>query len=163
MKPLHCITFAFALGVASLAPAQAASPKDGVDGPVQITGGGTVKDQLARVERTLYSEDYSEISMAEKSSVSAAINRIRIRVGEHDSVEALNPQAQTEVKNDEALINQILSRAHADSRMVCRRERATGTNRPERVCLTVAQRKRMQEESQNRLQNSQRVPHSVLP
>ena len=68
---------------------------------------------------------------------------------------ALPAQAQTEILNDQAVVNTILSRAHADSRMVCRRERATGSNRPERVCLTVAQRRKMQEDSKEGLRRFQ--------
>ncbi len=130
-----------ALGMACSTAAYAQSPKQNDAAPVQLDLNVPAKQQLSGVERALYSEQYSEITMDEKSKVSAAINRIRVRLGDNDTVEQLNPQARTEVLNDEAVVNTILGRAHADSRMVCRRERTTGTNRPERVCLTVAQRR----------------------
>ncbi|WP_349985734.1 hypothetical protein ABRP17_012970 [Stenotrophomonas sp. WHRI 8082] len=141
MKSWQKAVLMAALGMACSTAAYAESPKQNDAAPVQLDLNVPAKEQLSGVERALHSERYSEITMDEKSQVSAAINRIRVRLGDNDTVEQLNPQARTEVLNDEAVVNTILGRAHADSRMVCRRERATGTNRPERLCLTVAQRR----------------------
>ena len=58
--------------------------------------------------------------------------------------------------NDQEVINPIMTRAHPDSRMVCRRERTTGSNMPQSVCLTVAQRRKAQEDSRKALNDSQR-------
>ncbi|MDX3932897.1 MAG: hypothetical protein QHC77_13270 [Stenotrophomonas sp.] len=158
MKTLHTVAFAIALGLTSLsaqAYVQSESAAGNTRAPVQLNVKVSAQEQLAGVERALYSEHYSEVSLEDKSKVSAAINRIRTRLGNHDSVEQTTPQAQTDILNDQAVVNTILSRAHADSRMVCRRERATGSNRPERVCLTVAQRRKMQEDSKEGLRRFQ--------
>ena len=158
MKTLHAMAFAIALGLTSLsaqAYVQSESAAGNTRAPVQLNVKVSAQEQLAGVERALYSEHYSEVSLEDKSKVSAAINRIRTRLGNHDSVEQTTPQAQTDILNDQSVVNTILSRAHADRRMVCRRERATGSNRPERVCLTVAQRRKMQEDSKEGLRRFQ--------
>lgn len=155
MSYIQTAVLALALGLSTSAHAQSSSRTD-VDEPlVQLNTQAPVKDQLIAVERALHGPHYSEISMADKSAVSAAINRIRTRLGDSDTVEALTPQAQTDIYNDQSVVNTILTNAHADSRMVCRRERPTGSNRPERVCLTVAQRRQMREDSTEGLREFQ--------
>lgn len=158
MTSYHAVLCAISLALATTVAHAQADPTPGKDAaPVQLNVQVPVKDQLAGVERALYSEHYSEISLDDKSKVSAAINRIRTRIGAHDTVEQTSPQAQTDIYNDQAVVNTLLSQAHADSRMVCRRERPTGSNRPERVCLTVAQRKQMREDSKEGLRKFQHV------
>lgn len=158
MKSYYATLCAVVLTLATtVAHAQVDSAPDKEAALVQLNVRVPVKEQLASVERALYSEHYSEISMEDKSKVSAAINRIRTRIGNYETVEQTTPQAQTDIYNDQAVVNTILSQAHADSRMVCRRERPTGSNRPERVCLTVAQRKQMREDSKEGLRKFQHV------
>lgn len=48
------------------------------------------------------------------------------------------------VFNAQEQINQIVKASAADERVVCRRERPTGSNRMRSVCLTVAQWRSMQ-------------------
>lgn len=52
----------------------------------------------------------------------------------------LNQRDQTRLFNSLEAISAIINRAE-DDRMVCERIRPTGTNRPLRVCKTVAQRR----------------------
>jgi hypothetical protein len=52
-------------------------------------------------------------------------------MGDHERIEQVSPQDRTEIFNDQEVINTIMTRAHADSRMVCRRERTTGSNMPQ--------------------------------
>jgi hypothetical protein len=46
--------------------------------------------------------------------------------------------------------------------MVCKREKATGSNRLTSQCLTVAQRARAKEDAQRNLSNAQRTGRSLL-
>ncbi|GAB3057274.1 hypothetical protein [Stenotrophomonas tumulicola] len=157
MKSVLIAGFVVALGISGAAHAKINAKPD-KDAPlVQLDVKESVRDQLVRVERALQSEQYSEIGLEEKSKVSAAIDRIRTKLGDHETVEQANPLARTEIYNDQELVNTILSRAHADSRMVCRRERATGSNRPQQVCMTVAQRREAMENSRDVLRNYNRV------
>ena len=164
MKSVLIAAFAVALGISGAAQAKIDAKPD-KDAPlVQLDVKESVHDQLVRVERALHSEQYSEIGLEGKSKVSAAINRIRTKLGDHETVEQANPQARTDIYNDQELVNTILSRAHADSRMVCRRERATGSNRPQQGGMTVAQRREAMENSRDVLRNHRRVnPRSGTP
>ena len=161
MRPVRTLSFAVAL---SLASATAFAKSESADAVVQLNVNEPPAAQLSRIERALHAEEYSEIGIEDRSKVQASLNRIRVRMGDHTSVEALNPQARTDVFNDQELINTILTRAHADSRMVCRRERATGSNRPQQVCMTVAQRREASENAKDALRNYHRVnPRTGTP
>ncbi|WP_409460406.1 hypothetical protein ACK1O1_15705 [Stenotrophomonas maltophilia] len=148
------ISLTLVLGLALATTAQAKSEK----ASVKLDGSAPVAEQLRNVETAINSDDYSEIGLEDKSRVQQAVGRIRDRMGEHERVEQLSPNDQTAVFNDQEVINTILTRARADSRMVCRRERSTGSNMPQSVCMTVAQRRKAQEDSRKVLNGIQSFP-----
>jgi len=137
--------------------AQASADGKGRDAAVAITADAPVAEQLANVERALGSEAYSEISMEDKSRVQAAVTRIRNRMGERERIDQLPAQQRTEIFNDQEVVNTIMTRAKADSRMVCRRERATGSNMNKSVCMTVAQRREAMERAKNLMDDPRRL------
>ncbi len=164
MHALRIAALTLALGLAATAHAKMDAKPDKNAPLVQLDVKESAAEQLIRVERALGSEQYSEISLEDRSRVQAALNRIRLKLGDHEQVETVNPQARTDIYNDQELINTILSQAHADSRMVCRRERATGSNRPQQVCMTVAQRREASENAKDALRNYHRVnPYTGNP
>lgn len=157
MKSVLIAAFAVAFGVTGAAHAKI-DAKPATDAAlVQLDVQESVAQQLARVEGALHSERYSEIGVEDKSKVNAAIARIRDNLGQHQTVEEANPAERMAIFNDQELINSILTRAHADSRMVCQRERLTGSNRHTNVCMTVAQRREARENSADVLRNYNRV------
>lgn len=109
---------------------------------VKMTADEPVAAQIARVDAALRSDEYREISMEEKSRVQQALGRIRLKMEGRELVTELSPKDQTLVFNDQEVVNTVLTRAREDSRMVCRRERTTGSNMQQSVCLTVAQRRK---------------------
>ncbi|KAF1014551.1 MAG: hypothetical protein GAK31_02037 [Stenotrophomonas maltophilia] len=121
---------------------------------VQIGLTGSVTGQLEQVEEALRSEDYSEISLEKRSLAQQALNRIKIKMNGRDRLDDVSPQVRTEVFNDQQQIILILSQGREDSRMICRRERATGSNMPQRVCMTVAQRRQAEEAGRKLLRDS---------
>ncbi|MGF6418005.1 hypothetical protein ABH900_001476 [Stenotrophomonas sp. AN71] len=145
-------TLTLMLGLALAATVQAKSEKS----DVRFDANAPVADQIRSVESAINADDYSEIGLEDKSRVQQALGRIKIKMGDHERVEQLSPHDRTEIFNDQEVINTIMTRARADSRMVCRRERSTGSNMPQSVCLTVAQRRRAQEDSRKALNDSQR-------
>jgi hypothetical protein len=164
MKSVLIAAFVVAFGVAGVAHAKIDSKPARDSALVQLDVEESVAQQLARVEGALHSERYSEIGMEDKSKVSAAIARIRTNLGNHETVEQANPQARTAIFNDQETINTILTRAHADSKMVCQRERLTGSNRQTQVCLTVAQRRDARNNGTDALRNYNRInPYSPNP
>lgn len=127
--------------------------------PVQLDVKQSVAEQLAQVEAAINSEDYSELAADDRAALRDALGRIRNNVPASGSVEQLSPDLRTAVFNDQELVNMIMTRAHADSRMVCERVRTTGSNRREQVCMTLGQRRQMREESRDVLRNW----HNVNP
>jgi hypothetical protein len=66
------------------------------------------------------------------------------------------------VFNDQERVNQLLARAHDDSRQVCTYQRTTGSNMPKGRCLTVAERRRIEEKGKA-LINDQRTFNNLNP
>lgn len=144
-------TFALALCLGLAVSAEAKSGKE----VVQLNVREPLAMQIQRVEAALNDEEYSEISTEDKSRVQAALSRIRARVGAHDSADSLAPQDKVEVFNDQEEVNTLLTKAKADSRMVCRRERQIGSNMPQNVCMTVAQRREATRSSRDLMYRAQ--------
>lgn len=116
----------------------------------------SMEEQVQRIETALASDNYSELSLEDKGKVRAALNRIRSTMGTRTSVDELAPGQRTEVGNDQAIVNTLLTQAHADSRMVCRRERVIGSNFPQQQCMTVGQRRRAMDDGQEAIRLRQR-------
>ncbi len=90
-------------------------------------------------------ETYSEIAAEDMQIVKESLNRISSLLDGAQSVDQLPETTKVRVFNDQERINTLLSRAHADSRVVCKREKPTGSNRPTNTCMTVAERRRARE------------------
>ncbi len=97
-------------------------------------------------------ETYAEIAAADRSNVKASLARLAAIVNENGG--SLNPQQKTQLLNEQNTINQILSQAAADSRMVCRREAQIGSLRTTTQCKTVAERRRDAQEAQETMRRN---------
>lgn len=96
---------------------------------------------------------YSEIAPQERATVEASLSRIfRLLDGVHH-VDELHEADKVEVFNEQEKINTRLTQAHRDSRVICRREKPTGSHRPVNMCATVAQRERATDASQDMLRD----------
>ncbi len=141
---------AMGMALATAAPGVAHAREDDKK-PYQLTDDEPLQAQLQRVESTLESERYSEISPAAKLEVRGLLLRMRTALGDRTQISQMDPTAQVALYNDQSKVNQILSQAHADSRVVCRRERVIGSNMPQNQCMTVAERRRVTENAQREL------------
>ncbi|WP_313146315.1 hypothetical protein [Stenotrophomonas sp.] len=140
------------------AAAQAASEKPVVQMDLQAP----VAEQVRQVEKALDNGEYAEISADDRAQVRQSLERITLRVGDRQTAQELPPAVQNEVFNDQERINTILTRAHADSRLVCQHTRTTGSNMPKSRCLTVAERRRIEEKGKALL-NDQRSYRTLSP
>jgi hypothetical protein len=140
-------------GAASARPEKAA---------IQMDGQAPVAEQVRRVEKALDDGEYSEISAGDRAQVQQALARITQRMGDHRTLQELPPQVQAEVFNDQERINTVLVRAHEDSRQICQHTRTTGSNMPKSRCLTVAERRRIEEKGKALL-NDQRTFNNFNP
>ena len=118
---------------------------------------GDFAAQRAQIERDLADgKTYAEISSGDRAKVRESLNRISGELEGVESIDALNESAKARVFNDQEQINQILTAAEADSRLVCSSEMKTGSRRKTTTCLTVAERNRRRETDQQNLQDVQR-------
>ena len=104
---------------------------------------------------------YRELSDEDRQSVLEALARMEDRLAGVDRIEQLDKRDQTAVFNDQELVNTLLTKAAADSRLVCKRERFVGSNRTTNVCITVGERQRLAEAAQEQMRGLQRS--GVLP
>ncbi|OWQ73213.1 hypothetical protein [Stenotrophomonas maltophilia] len=129
---------------------------------VQMDRQGSVAEQMRRVEAALAAPDYAELSAEDRGQVQQALSRIRQHMGERQTVQELPPQLQAEVFNEQERINTLMARGHDDSRQICRYQRTTGSNMPKSRCLTVAERRRIEEKGKA-LINDQRSYNTLSP
>jgi len=129
---------------------------------VQMDRQGAVAEQMRQVETALAAPDYAELSAEDRGQVQQSLSRIRQHMGERQTVQELPPQLQAEVFNEQERINTLLARGHEDSRQICRYERTTGSNMPKSRCLTVAERRRIEEKGKA-LINDQRSYNTLSP
>ncbi|WP_027079169.1 hypothetical protein [Luteimonas mephitis] len=99
-------------------------------------------------------ETYSEIDAADREKVKAALARITTTLDQAGGVDQLGEPQKVAVFNDQELVNNILTKAGENSRLVCKRVKKTGSHMSSNQCMTVAARNRAQEESQEMLRRS---------
>ncbi|OZB54132.1 MAG: hypothetical protein B7X38_01295 [Stenotrophomonas sp. 14-69-23] len=97
-------------------------------------------------------EVYSEISAENRMRVVDALGRIDALLGKGGHA-SLPDKDKIEVFNDQDLVNTLLTQAREDSRLVCRRERPVGSNRPQNICITVAARRQARENGADTLRD----------
>ena len=148
--------FAMLLGLSAAAQAGSEKPV------VQMDRQAPVADQVRQVEKALDNGEYAEISADDRAQVRQSLERITLRMGDRQTAQELPSAVQNEVFNDQERINTILTRAHADSRLVCQHTRSTGSNMPKSRCLTVAERRRIEEKGKALL-NDQRSYRTLSP
>ena len=114
-------------------------------------------DTRTAIERELQSGDrYKEIVGEDRAAVLAALGRLSNRLSDIQSLDQLDEKSKLEVFNDQELVNNILTKAESDSRVICKREAPTGSRMAVNICKSVAQRRRELDaargilESQNR-------------
>jgi len=148
------LALALSLGMVLAVTAQA---KDDNDADVTFDANLPVAAQVGAIEKAMGSEHYSEISKDDKAAVQQALDRIQSLLGDQDRVDAVEPQDRAEILKDQDVVNTLLAKARADSRLSCRRERLTGSNMAQRVCMTAAQRRRSEEASRKAMEDSSRA------
>jgi hypothetical protein len=95
--------------------------------------------------------DYAEITMNDKQLVVNSLSEIEARLPGDTRLEQLNDSDRLLVISNQQKINDALSRAAKDSRLVCTKEHVLGSNLTKRVCQTYAARKLARERLQDTL------------
>ena len=118
---------------------------------------GDFAAQRAQIEQDLADgKTYAEITREDRAKVRESLERITGALEGIESIDALSDEAKARVFNAQEEINQILTMAEADSRVVCSSESKTGSRRKITTCETVAQRNARRELDQDTLRRNQR-------
>ena len=109
----------------------------------------SLAEQRAAIEGAIKdADDYAELRAADRKQVRDALDRMAGQLETAGSLAALSEAERSALLAQQDEVNGILSTAHGDSRMVCKREKEIGSNFRRNVCMTVAQRRRMSEQAQ---------------
>lgn len=156
MHKMHKLMFLVVVLLAPLA-AQAStstgsngfSPEKGLD-----LGRSFQAQHQAILQALADGETYSEIPSQDRQAVKSSLDRISTLLADAQSVDQLSETNRVEVFNEQERVNTLLTRAREDSRMVCTREKKVGSHRATNSCMTVAERRRAREQSQDALLNN---------
>ena len=97
-----------------------------------------------RMIEQLDSNRYADITPQDKAAVIGALDRIDQHLGKSPK----DDQDLVDIYNDQELINQITTRAKADSRMYCERDKPTGSHVFKVTCMSLANWKKQEEDAQ---------------
>lgn len=122
-------------------------------GVVDVEGRASFAEQREQVMADLADgETYAEIALEDRERVVFSLGEMERLLGTHASPGALHPDDRATLMNEQEKVNNILTQASRDSRLVCNRETTVGTRMPTTVCRTVAERRRLQDDSRRSLE-----------
>ena len=123
--------------------------------------GGGFDEQAERIRSELAGgERYSEITPEQRSEVLGLLDSIENRLESAGDLDRLTPRAKSEVFNEQERVKVLLDQAAADSRLVCQRERPSGTRRSLTVCRTVAELRSQRNEAEGWMRTLERNPEA---
>lgn len=124
----------------------AASANDVIDiqsTPAQIRAvQDGIKQSMERKEGA-----YKDLGAAERQAIVDQQQVISRILEGKDSIAMLDEPQKVEIANALESVNALVTQAE-DNRKVCERVKVIGSNRPQSVCMTVAQRRRLREDVQ---------------
>jgi len=122
-------------GLLCLAAAATASDHPNLDA-------GAIRDQQRDIRVAVETGQgiYKDLPENRKRELFGKQDRVLALVRDKSRTTELNEYQQIELFNNLEAIQAIVNSAE-DERMICRRERPTGTNRPQTICKTIAQRR----------------------
>jgi len=153
------------LAFLSCAPSAAmAGASDGVLSPEKgLDLSRSFEAQRAAIIRALGDgETYVEIADRDRQVVEESLDRMSSLLDGTSDVDQLPEATKVRVFNEQERINSLLSQAHADSRLICRREKPTGSNRSTNTCFTVAERRRAHEAADDFMRYNPRAQASPV-
>lgn len=92
---------------------------------------------------------YADVSVKDQQLIGKQLDRLQ-EIYDKRGENPITPRQQTAIVNATSEINALLT-GDEDQRVICEQVKKTGSNRPERVCQTMAQKKASREESKKTL------------
>lgn len=121
---------------------------------IELAAGEPLQAHQARVQKEFAAGGrYAEIESEQQDRVRVLFREMGQLVNADGRAQGLAPSTEIELFNLQEELNGILEQAAEDSRLVCRRERHVGSNRPVNTCATVAERRRYREGGQEMLRS----------
>lgn len=93
---------------------------------------------------------FKDMAAPDRDSLLAKQDRVLTLLQGRQSIDQLSEAERLELFNTLEEIKGVVTNAE-DSRMVCQRVKVVGSNLPQRVCMTVAQRREQQEQARARM------------
>jgi hypothetical protein len=114
----------------------------------------TILSELGKIhaEAVAGKRGWDNISKEKRDEVTTQRDRVVALLDGKKSAKDLQPEERTELATVLERINTLAKEAE-DERMVCTRERKVGSNFPVNTCMTVAERRRQREQSQQSMVN----------
>ena len=85
---------------------------------------------------------YSEITQADLTSIENSLQRIAESLADGKNIASLDAPSRENIQFNQDTVNKLLVKAFRDSKLVCTKEAAIGSNMMKRVCKTAAARSR---------------------
>ncbi len=104
----------------------------------------------AAVDRELRSGgELAAMGSKDRKELAGVLERMGTTLAQVENVDELNYDRRTDLFNDQEHLQALLDQARSDSRQVCERRRTVGSHVTRVVCLSVAERERRENASQN--------------
>lgn len=99
---------------------------------------------------------WEEVPSSDRPMLETKLKEMESLLANHESVDELSDDEKMKLLNAQGHVNALLLQ-HDDQRLVCERYTPTGSHRPRRLCMTVAQRRENSEKSRAYLESQQRI------
>lgn len=149
--------FAVCLFVASFAPVDIhAASKEVFD--LTATSAEEFRQQADALRNEMKAGGkYASVAPSDKEKIGKQLEVLQELYDDRAAGKRFGKKDEVRLVNASEEINGLLS-GDTDDRLVCQQERRLGSNRTERVCLTVAERRELREEAAKDLRNQRTAP-----
>ncbi|MBW8850376.1 MAG: hypothetical protein JF600_06320 [Xanthomonadales bacterium] len=110
-----------------------------------------IRTQQAELRHAIETKsgNYAQYSDEERKAILARQDDVLTVLGDKTSIDDLGPEGKVRLTNALEAVDAAVNRAE-DNRMICEIVKRTGSNRSERKCMTVGQRRQMRERMESR-------------
>ena len=113
---------------------------------LRVASPAAFAESRALIERAVReSEQYRDLQEVDRRALFKALDRMERTLAGIRGVDELDDRTRTQLYNDQELINNVLTQARDDSRMICKREKKVGTHRITNICITAGERRRQKQ------------------
>jgi hypothetical protein len=144
-----------ALLVVTLLFAAVASAKERVERPLTADTKTLFDDQAAAIRQQMQPGGHYEfVSTSERTEVEQNLDRMAAVLGRHAEAKSFSDADKTELLQAQENVNAVLTR-NDGRRLICQRERATGSHLGKDKCQTFAERERARRSSETEVRRLQ--------